>query len=524
MQTNTLIAVLLAVGLAGPVILCLAWFWYARRVRRGFAEGQWISRRNRDRAQNHFDAERGGQIKGPVWIPKYTAEGWCRPKLSDSIPLRSPEYVHLRDQRKGRQNSDQRFEDPNRIVSSPPPKRPKNPYQQQPNPLSKRQQKKLRAQEKKKQQQEGQNQPNNQDHNKGKWSQRDQGKPAQDCHAEPDQGNWGSNKQITWGSGNHNQSQNKGNRSHRDQHKTTPDWHPQPEQGNWDAKPQSNWANGDDNDNHNNQNIEWGHEAKGKERSNHKQGNGGNNNGNNDGYRSGGSYNNGFVNNTQRQQTTTWVQAQSEPNNQSFHAVPVHSNQPEITWGDHGGHHGQHRNGSNGHGDGNGNGYHNKRSQRRSSRNPSNHNWQNHQVNETLGQDYNQPSNNHGSHRTAAWGQSNQDNDWDKNDNAPNQSRVAWSDNKGTAGDWGGGYHHNNSHGWGQDCNDQVRGSQKGWQSEIADRSKNESRGRNQNRKQEHNACRQSPTDRGRNHSQARDKYSGTAVGRNLRRSDDFGW
>ncbi|OGE50230.1 hypothetical protein PENARI_c018G09629 [Penicillium arizonense] len=306
MQTNTLIAVLLAVGLAGPAILCLAWFWYARRVRRGFAEGQWISRRNRDRAQNHFDAERGGQIKGPVWIPNYTAEGWCRPKLSDSIPLRSPEYVHLRDQRKGRQNSDQRFEDPNRIVSSPPPKRPNNPYQQQPKPLSKRQQKKLRAQEKKKQQQEGQNQPNNQDHSKGKWSQRDQGKPAQDCHVEPDQGNWGSNKQNNWGSGNHNQSQNKGNRSQRDQQKTTPDWNPEPEQGDWDAKPQSNWANGDENDNHNNQNTEWGHEAKGKKRSNHKQGNGGNNNGNNDGYRSGGSYNNGFVNNTQRQQTTTW--------------------------------------------------------------------------------------------------------------------------------------------------------------------------------------------------------------------------
>jgi hypothetical protein len=69
-----------------------------------------------------------------------------------------------------------------------------------------------------------------------------------------------------------------------------------------------------------------------------------------------------------------------------------------------------------------------------------------------------------------------------------------------------------------------VRGSQRGWQSETADRNKNESRGRKQNRKQEHNACRQSPTDRGRSHSQDREKWSGTAVGRNLRKSDEFGW
>jgi hypothetical protein len=79
-------------------------------------------------------------------------------------------------------------------------------------------------------------------------------------------------------------------------------------------------------------------------------------------------------------------------------------------------------------------------------------------VNETWGQ-----HNNHGSHRTAAWGQSDQGNDWDKSCNAPKQSRVAWSDNKLTTGDWGGRSHHNNSQGWGQDGNDQGRGTQRGW-------------------------------------------------------------
>jgi hypothetical protein len=285
----------------------------------------------------------------------------------------------------------------------------------------------------------------------------------------PDQGHWGINKPDDWDNKDATQSQNKGNRLHRDQDKTTKDWNAEPNNENWYYNNQNDWDKRNDNDNNNdyndNQKSDWGHEAKGRARSNRSQGNSNkdhgdrrsrrgsprhkvNHNSHNDGNHSGSICNNGFVNKVQMHQTSSWVHAQSEPNNPGFHPTSVRSDQCEGRWPNKspnsGTHHGnKHRDSCNG--------YHNG-PQRQSSRNRLNNTWGN------------EPSHKQRSQQASGWGQSNQGNDWDKYENQLKHSQAGWDENQqGGMEDWGGGSHHNHNQEWSQDVEKGRTHEPMGW-------------------------------------------------------------